>query len=204
MHAGDNRSGVGDGDELDGRLLVRLVAAGRADAGPADFPARPRLEWPTLFLHPQQPGKTPMNDALSWLHQAVTWLLTPALFALIMACAIALAEAGLAFGERFWGLRRLAATGDLQLIQRVARHRLERADLLARIPPMLGLMATIIPLGPGLAALGQGNPSELASAVTVAFDATVLGLVAGIGGLVVGKLRRRWYEEMLEALEGDE
>ena len=83
-----------------------------------------------------------MNDALSWLHQAVTWLLTPALLALLMACAIALGEAGLAFGERFWGLKRLAATGDLQLIQRVARHRLERADLLARIPPMLGLMAT--------------------------------------------------------------
>ena len=74
-----------------------------------------------------------MNDALSWLHQAVTWLLTPALLALLMACAIALGEAGLAFGERFWGLKRLAATGDLQLIQRVARHRLERADLLARI-----------------------------------------------------------------------
>ena len=66
---------------------------------------------------------------------------------------------------------------------------------------MLGLMATIIPLGPGLAALGQGNPGELASAVTVAFDATVLGLVAGIGGLVVGKLRRRWYEELLEGME---
>jgi biopolymer transport protein ExbB/TolQ len=40
-----------------------------------------------------------------------------------------------------------------------------------------------------------------ASAVTVAFDATVLGLVAGIGGLVIGKLRRRWYEETLEAME---
>jgi hypothetical protein len=49
----------------------------------------------------------------SWLHQAVTWLLTPALLALIAACAIALAEAGLALGERLWGLRRLAATGDL-------------------------------------------------------------------------------------------
>ncbi|WP_284186787.1 MotA/TolQ/ExbB proton channel family protein, partial [Zoogloea oryzae] len=91
--------------------------------------------------------------------------------------------------------------GDVLAVQRVARHRLERADLLARIPPMLGLMATIIPLGPGLAALGQGNPGELASAVTVAFDATVLGLVAGIGGLVVGKLRRRWYEELLEGME---
>ncbi|NML24456.1 MotA/TolQ/ExbB proton channel family protein [Zoogloea dura] len=144
-----------------------------------------------------------MHDivSLAWLHQAVTWLLAPALLALVAACAIALAEAGLAVGERLWGLQRLAASGDLPLIQRIARHRLERADLLARIPPMLGLMATIIPLGPGLAALGQGNPGELASAVTVAFDATVLGLVAGIGGLVVGKLRRRWYEELLETLE---
>lgn len=142
-----------------------------------------------------------MNHTLSWLHEAVTWLLTPALLALVAACAIALAEAGLALGERLWGLRRLAAVGDVLAVQRVARHRLERADLLARIPPMLGLMATIIPLGPGLAALGQGNPGELASAVTVAFDATVLGLVAGIGGLVVGKLRRRWYEELLEGLE---
>lgn len=142
-----------------------------------------------------------MNHTLSWLHEAVTWLLTPALLALVAACAIALAEAGLALGERLWGLRRLAAVGDVLAVQRVARHRLERADLLARIPPMLGLMVTIIPLGPGLAALGQGNPGELASAVTVAFDATVLGLVAGIGGLVVGKLRRRWYEELLEGME---
>lgn len=145
-----------------------------------------------------------MNHTLSWLHEAVTWLLTPALLALVAACTIALAEAGLALGERLWGLRRLAAVGDVLAVQRVARHRLERADLLARIPPMLGLMATIIPLGPGLAALGQGNPGELASAVTVAFDATVLGLVAGIGGLVVGKLRRRWYEELLEGMEGAE
>lgn len=144
-----------------------------------------------------------MSDATSfaWLHDAVTWLLTPALAALILACAIAAIEAGIAVGERFGGLARLRTAGDVGALQKVARHRLERADLLARIPPMLGLMATIIPLGPGLAALGQGNPAQLASAVTVAFDATVLGLVAGIGGLIVGKLRRRWYEEALETME---
>ena len=144
-----------------------------------------------------------MSDASSfaWLHDAVTWLLTPALAALLFACAVAAVEAGIAVGERFGGLARLRQAGDLGQVQKIARHRLERADLLARIPPMLGLMATIIPLGPGLAALGQGNPAQLASAVTVAFDATVLGLVAGIGGLVVGKLRRRWYEETLEAME---
>jgi len=144
-----------------------------------------------------------MSDLTSfaWLHDAVTWLLTPALAALLVACAIAVVESGIAVGERFGGLRRLRARGDLLQVQAVARHRLERADLLARIPPMLGLMATIIPLGPGLAALGLGDPAKLASAVTVAFDATVLGLVAGIGGLVIGKLRRRWYEETLEAME---
>lgn len=138
---------------------------------------------------------------LAWLHQAVTWLLAPALAALIFGCAAAAAETGIAVGERFRGLARLRAGGDVQRIQVIARHRLERADLLARIPPMLGLMATIIPLGPGLAALGQGDPAQLASAVTVAFDATVLGLTAGIAGLVIGKLRRRWYEELLESME---
>jgi len=144
-----------------------------------------------------------MIDSLSygWLHDAVSWLLMPSLVLLLIGCAVALVEAGIAAGERFGGLARLRAAGDLEQVQRIARHRLERADLLARIPPMLGLMATIIPLGPGLAALGQGNPAELASAVTVAFDATVLGLVAGIGGLVIGKLRRRWYEETLDAME---
>ena len=139
--------------------------------------------------------------SLSWLHDVVSWLLTPALLALVAACAIAAVEAGLAVGERGWGLKKLQASGDIPRVQAVARHRLERADLLARIPPMLGLMATIIPLGPGLAALGKGDPAQLASAVTVAFDATVLGLVAGIAGLVIGKLRRRWYEELLEAME---
>lgn len=140
-------------------------------------------------------------NAFAWLHQAVNWLLAPALGALLFGCAVAAIETGLAVGERFVGLKRLRASADPQRVQAIARRRLERADLLARIPPMLGLMATIIPLGPGLAALGHGDPAKLAAAVTVAFDATVLGLIAGIAGLVIGKLRRRWYEELLEAME---
>lgn len=144
-----------------------------------------------------------MNSVSSfhWLHDAVTWLLWPAMLTLLLGCVIAVVEAGLAAGERFWGLQQMRECGSILRVQAVARRRLERADLLARIPPMLGLMATIIPLGPGLAALGMGDPSQLASAVTVAFDATVLGLVAGIAGLVIGKLRRRWYEEVLEHME---
>lgn len=142
-----------------------------------------------------------MTDLYSPLHGAVAGLLIPALAALVFGCAVAVVEAGIAVGERISGLARLKAAADVAHIQYLARRRLERSDLLARIPPMLGLMATIIPLGPGLAALGQGDPAKLATAVTVAFDATVLGLVAGIAGLVIGKLRRRWYEELLESLE---
>lgn len=135
------------------------------------------------------------------LHSAITWLLKPVIIILILAVIIAVLEAGLAIGERLFGLRQFRQSGNADAVIKIARHRLERADFLARIPPMLGLMATIIPLGPGLAALGQGNPTQLAQAVTTAFDATVLGLIAGIIGLVIGKLRRRWYEDVLETLE---
>jgi hypothetical protein len=141
-----------------------------------------------------------MSINLNYLHSAITWLLEPVIIILVAAVVIAVLEAGLAIGERLFGLKQLRNAGE-KAVLRVARKRLERADFLARIPPMLGLMATIIPLGPGLAALGQGNPSLLAQAVTTAFDATVLGLLAGIIGLVIGKCRRRWYEDVLVSLE---
>ena len=138
--------------------------------------------------------------SLDWLHAMVSYLLPPALWALLLACAVAVFDLAVALGERLRGLRQLRAAGQPQHALALARRRLERADLLARLPPMLGLMATIIPLGPGLAALGQGQPALLASAITTAFDATGLGLAAGMVGLVLGKLRRRWYEELLEEM----
>jgi biopolymer transport protein ExbB/TolQ len=62
---------------------------------------------------------------------------------------------------------------------------------------MLGLMATLISLGPGLTALSNGNLNLLAEAMLTAFDATVLGLAAGVVGFIIGRLRRRWYDEAL-------
>jgi biopolymer transport protein ExbB/TolQ len=138
---------------------------------------------------------------LAWVHSLVSALLPLAIAVLLLGCLAAVIEAGIAVGERLRGLRALELCGDAAVVEKIARRRIERSDLLARIPPMLGLMATIIPLGPGLAALGQGDPAALAKAVTVAFDATVLGLVAGIAGLWIGRLRRRWYEELLERME---
>lgn len=78
---------------------------------------------------------------------------------------------------------------------------IERTDIVTRIGPTLGLMGTLIPMGPGLAALGAGDVNTLASAIIVAFDTTVVGIGSGAVGYFVSKIRRRWYEEDLSNLD---
>ena len=131
----------------------------------------------------------------------VRWLLEPVIIGLLVLVAVAVWELGLALGERSGGVRRLELSGDAERLAYRARRRIDRADLLARIGPMLGLMGTLIPLGPGLAAMGRGELEILAQAVTVAFNTTVLGLLVGILGFLLGRLRRRWYDAAMERLE---
>ncbi|MFO7955424.1 MotA/TolQ/ExbB proton channel family protein [Thioalkalivibrio sp.] len=131
----------------------------------------------------------------------VRWLLEPVMVGLLVLVAVAVWELGLALGERSGGVRRLELSGDAERLAYRARRRIDRADLLARIGPMLGLMGTLIPLGPGLAAMGRGELEILAQAVTVAFNTTVLGLLIGILGFLLGRLRRRWYDAAMERLE---
>jgi len=76
-----------------------------------------------------------------------------------------------------------------------------RTDLVVRLGPMLGLMATLIPLGPGLIALGQGDTKTLADCLLTAFDATVTGLAAAGVAFAISRLRKRWYEDYLSSLE---
>ena len=78
---------------------------------------------------------------------------------------------------------------------------LQKTDIVTKIGPTLGLMGTLIPMGPGLAALGSGDVNTLASAIIVAFDTTVVGIGAGAGAYVAGKIRRRWYEQYLSNLD---
>ena len=82
-----------------------------------------------------------------------------------------------------------------------AGKRLEKTDIIAKISPAVGLMGTLIPLGPGLTALGAGNIQELANNLTTAFDAAILGMGAAAIAFTISKIRRRWYEEELSNLE---
>ena len=74
-------------------------------------------------------------------------------------------------------------------------------DITARVAPMFGLMGTLIPLGPGLIALGQGDTKTLSDSLLIAFDTTVAGLVAGAVSYVVSGIRKSWYEQYMTALE---
>ena len=75
------------------------------------------------------------------------------------------------------------------------------SELLARLAPMLGLLGTLIPLGPGIIALGQGDTYTLSTSLLTAFDTTIAGLVAAAFAIVVSSIRRRWYREYGSLLE---
>lgn len=81
------------------------------------------------------------------------------------------------------------------------QRRLDRTRLLVRAGPALGLMGTLIPLAPGLAALSDGNVPALAENLRDAFGATVVGLLVGTVAFALTLARTRMYTEDLTALE---
>ncbi len=75
------------------------------------------------------------------------------------------------------------------------------SELVARLAPMFGLLGTLIPLGPGIIALGQGDTFTLSASLLTAFDTTVAGLLAAAVATVVSSVRKSWYKEYVSTLE---
>lgn len=74
-------------------------------------------------------------------------------------------------------------------------------ELISKIGPILGLMGTLIPLGPGIMALGQGDIATLSNSILVAFDTTVVGLISAVVCMIITKIRKRWYESYMVSIE---
>ncbi|MCB1702574.1 MAG: MotA/TolQ/ExbB proton channel family protein [Pseudomonadales bacterium] len=72
---------------------------------------------------------------------------------------------------------------------------------LAKIGPMLGLMGTLIPMGPALVGLASGDMASLAQNMQVAFATTVVGLLVGAIGFFCNQIKTRWYASDLSDLE---
>ncbi|MEM1434656.1 MAG: MotA/TolQ/ExbB proton channel family protein [Pseudomonadota bacterium] len=142
-------------------------------------------------------------DVQSTLHLIVGLLLWPVIAGLLLLGLAALYDLGLALGEWLGGIDR-SATRGFTALEKLARQRIRRADLLSRVGPTLGLMGTLIPLGPGIAALGRGDFLTLSQAVATAFDTTVFGLLVGLFGFLIGRFRRNAYESALNNLEASD
>lgn len=79
--------------------------------------------------------------------------------------------------------------------------RVRVSDLISKIAPMFGLMGTLIPLAPGLIALGQGDTKTLSDSLLIAFDTTVAGLISAAVALFISSVRKSWYAGYSSSLE---
>lgn len=72
---------------------------------------------------------------------------------------------------------------------------------LSKMGPMLGLMGTLIPMGPALVGLSSGDIASMAYNMQVAFATTVVGLFSAAVGFVVLQCKQRWYQRDLATLD---
>ena len=79
--------------------------------------------------------------------------------------------------------------------------RVKVTDFIAKVAPMLGLMGTLIPLGPGVIAIGSGDTQLLSESLLIAFDTTIIGLIVAALALLISTIRKSWYAKYDAAFE---
>lgn len=75
------------------------------------------------------------------------------------------------------------------------------SKVLTKMGPILGLMGTLIPMGPALVGLAQGDIASMAYNMQVAFATTVVGLTVSAIGFLTQQARERWAVKNLTMLE---
>ncbi len=83
----------------------------------------------------------------------------------------------------------------------IADKDLAISKTLSKMGPMLGLMGTLIPMGPALVGLSTGDISSMAYNMQVAFATTVVGLFAAAIGFITQQVKQRWYLQDMTNLE---
>lgn len=81
-----------------------------------------------------------------------------------------------------------------------AMEEMEGVRLVSRIAPMLGLIATMVPMGPALKSLADGDIQGISENLIVAFSAVIFGLVTASITFWVASVRKRWLAAELVAL----
>jgi biopolymer transport protein ExbB/TolQ len=147
-----------------------------------------------------------MNSLEFSLYEASRLFLFPILLLIGLALTYAFVALGMFLAEavqRWRGSRRTALTEGLHSddIELSIMKRLEWLRIVSRTAPMLGLVATMIPMGPALLGLSRGDAKSVGENLAVAFSAVILALVAASITFFVLTIRRRWLLEELRTVE---
>lgn len=105
-------------------------------------------------------------------------------------------------------INRLLTTDSLAMRQRLlsdyeiaSDKEISISKTLIKMGPMLGLMGTLIPMGPALVGLSTGDIASMAYNMQVAFSTTVIGLFSAAIGFITLQAKQRWYLQDLTNLE---
>ena len=82
-----------------------------------------------------------------------------------------------------------------------ADKKISTSKVLTKMGPILGLMGTLIPMGPALVGLASGDIASMAYNMQVAFATTVVGLVVSAIGFTTQQAKKRWAAKDLTVLE---
>lgn len=82
-----------------------------------------------------------------------------------------------------------------------ADKNLSTSKVLTKMGPILGLMGTLIPMGPALVGLSTGDIASMAYNMQVAFATTVVGLVVSAIGFLTQQVKERWAVKDMAMLE---
>ncbi len=92
-------------------------------------------------------------------------------------------------------------SATLNEIEVFALRQLENVRIVTRITPMLGLIATLVPMGPALVALEENNTFAMGEHLGVAFTAVTISLAAASLTFWVASIKKRWFAEELVEIE---
>lgn len=146
------------------------------------------------------------------LHELSRWFLVPVLMLIVLLFIYALYAAG-GFCVEFLQRRRAAGARPLHRLRERQPHseladlelhvvrELEGLRLATRTAPLLGLVATMIPLGPALAGVADGQMAAVGQQVGVAFAAVIVALLAASTCYAILIVRRRWRLGELRVIE---
>ncbi|MGF1694342.1 MotA/TolQ/ExbB proton channel family protein [Vibrio lamellibrachiae] len=153
-----------------------------------------------------------MNQLETLIYQFATLFMQPVMVLVVVIVVYSLyvlGRFGVEFVQRFDKnyvsvLQRYAQSndsGDSDQLELWIVKELEPLRLISRAGPMLGLVTTMIAIGPALVAMGEGEVDKVAQEMIVAFSASILSLIAASLTFSIMTVRRRWLLEDMCKIE---